>query len=112
MNCTRAPIPIALAIETDAYSVVFVFDPTDMDPYAIPCGKQALEPSHIFYRPCSGIWQTVWIESVPKNYIKDLYINAAADGQMNLTVNATGSHDSKIKIAVYERVRIWCIMRA
>lgn len=27
--------------------------------YMHPVGKQASEPSHIFYTPCSGIWQSV-----------------------------------------------------
>ncbi|TKA29110.1 hypothetical protein B0A49_13783, partial [Cryomyces minteri] len=38
--------------------LVFVHDPTDSDPYVIPIGKQTLHPSHIFYTPCSGIWQS------------------------------------------------------
>jgi hypothetical protein len=60
--------------------VVFVHDPTDSDPYVIPIGKQTLRPSHIFYRPCSGIWQSVWIESAPAEYITQLNINGGADG--------------------------------
>ncbi len=38
-------------------------------------GKQCSEPKEIWYTPQSGIWQTVWLESAPKNYIKDLRIN-------------------------------------
>ena len=45
--------------------LVFVSDPTDSA--NIPVGKQTLNPSHIFYRPCSGIWQQVWLEAVPKD---------------------------------------------
>lgn len=89
--------------ETDPCSIVFAFDPTDSDPYVIPIGKQTLNPSHIFYRPCSGIWQSVWIESAPTNYISDLSINAAASGQVNLTVSAAGSNSSSVKITIYER---------
>jgi hypothetical protein len=84
---------------------VFAFDPTDSDDYVIPVGKQTLKPSHIFYRPCSGIWQSVWIESAPKNYISDLIINGDASGQLNLTVTATGSKSSSVEITVYDRVR-------
>lgn len=61
-------------------SLVFVFDPTDADGYHIPNGKQTLTRSHIFYTPCSGIWQTVWLESVPDNYITSMDISAGADG--------------------------------
>jgi len=62
--------------------LVFVHDPTDSDPYVIPIGKQTLNPSHIFYTPCSGIWQSVWIESAPSSgHITQLDIAAGMDGQ-------------------------------
>lgn len=54
--------------------LVFVFDPTDESPYRIPNGKQTRRPSHIFYTSCSGIWQTVWLESVPVNHIQSMDI--------------------------------------
>ncbi|KNB09180.1 hypothetical protein FOXG_09810 [Fusarium oxysporum f. sp. lycopersici 4287] len=59
--------------------LVFVNDPTDDQ--VIPIGKQTLRPSHIFYRSCSGIWQQVWLEAVPKDYITDLDLAAGADGE-------------------------------
>lgn len=60
-----------------------MFDPTDMEPYDIPLGKQVLEPSHIWYTPCSGIWQTVWLESAPKEHITQLDVSADMDGKGN-----------------------------
>lgn len=56
-------------------------DPTDDGDYVIPIGKQTLRPSHIFYTPCSGIWQSVWIEPVPVNHITRLDLDANKDGQ-------------------------------
>lgn len=56
-------------------------DPTDSGDYVIPIGKQTLKPSHIFYRPCSGIWQSVWIESAPANYITQLDVAADMNGE-------------------------------
>lgn len=82
---------------------MFAFDPTDSDQYVIPIGKQTLNPSHIFYRACSGIWQSVWIESAPTNYITDLSIDGDASGQVNLTVSAAGSNSSSVEITVCER---------
>ncbi|MHC1693152.1 MAG: glycoside hydrolase family 2 protein [Sphaerochaetaceae bacterium] len=35
-------------------------------------GKQSSHPGGIWYTPQSGIWQTVWIESVPDIYVQDL----------------------------------------
>ena len=41
----------------------------------LPYGKQTKKRGGMWYTPVSGIWQTVWIESVPKNYIKGLKIS-------------------------------------
>lgn len=58
-----------------------VFDPTDTDRYQIPIGKQTLtRGGMIWYTPCTGIWQTVWLESTPKDYITTLDLTAGADG--------------------------------
>ena len=43
--------------------IVKVTDPTDLGPQAR--GKQSLKHGGIWYTPSSGIWQTVWMESVP-----------------------------------------------
>ena len=37
-------------------------------------GKQSLNPHGIWYTQVSGIWQTVWLESVPRTHISDLKI--------------------------------------
>jgi len=47
--------------------VVGVWDPTDEGPQ--PNGKQVVNPHGIWYTPVTGIWQTVWLESVPSTHI-------------------------------------------
>ena len=47
--------------------VVRVWDPSDDGPQ--PRGKQVKNPNGIWYTPVTGIWQTVWIEAVPKTFI-------------------------------------------
>ena len=42
-------------------------------------GKQSNPRGNIYYIPTGGIWQTVWIESVPKNYIKNIKITPNYD---------------------------------
>ena len=42
-------------------------------------GKQSFRPGGIWYTPQSGIWQTVWIESVPENYVEKLTITPDFD---------------------------------
>ncbi len=46
---------------------VSVWDPTDKGPQ--PRGKQQIKPEGIWYTPVTGIWQTVWLESVPETHI-------------------------------------------
>jgi beta-galactosidase/beta-glucuronidase len=48
--------------------VVRVWDPSDEGPQ--PRGKQVNKPHAIWYTPVTGIWQTVWLEAVPKTYLK------------------------------------------
>lgn len=51
----------------DQEIVVRVWDPTSDGPQ--PRGKQINNPHGIWYTPVTGIWQTVWLESVPETYI-------------------------------------------
>ena len=46
---------------------VRVWDPTNDGPQ--PHGKQVVNPEGIWYTPVTGIWQTVWLETVPDTYI-------------------------------------------
>ena len=45
-----------------------------------PYGKQSLNPSGMWYTPVSGIWKDVWLEQVPKKYIKDIKITPDLKG--------------------------------
>ncbi len=49
---------------------VRVWDPTDAG--CQPRGKQVNRPEGIWYTPVSGIWQTVWLEAVPQQYIRNI----------------------------------------
>ena len=42
----------------------------------LPWGKQSRNRGGMWYTPVSGIWQTVWLESVPENYIRSVKITA------------------------------------
>ncbi|RYG31330.1 glycoside hydrolase family 2 [bacterium] len=70
--------------------VVRVFDPTENG--GQPRGKQATQGIDILYTPSTGIWQTVWLEPVPKTSIAGLRITPdVARASLKLTVNATDS---------------------
>ena len=48
-------------------------------------GKQTLAPEGMFYTAVSGIWQTVWLEWVPENYIENVKITPRFDeGEVKL----------------------------
>ena len=47
--------------------------------HKLPWGKQRLDRGGMWYTPCSGIWQTVWLEPVPESYIQGLCIRTGAD---------------------------------
>ena len=46
----------------------------DLRDLSMPYGKQTLHRGGMWYTPVSGIWQSVWLESVPTQYIEDLRI--------------------------------------
>ncbi|WWC66272.1 uncharacterized protein I206_100173 [Kwoniella pini CBS 10737] len=80
--------------------VVFVHDPSDDKDYIIPVGKQTKDPSHIFYTPCSGIWQSVFIEPVPKTYIRRIDLSGDMHGVGTINVHTSDSSSQDVKIAI------------
>ncbi|MBR6563827.1 MAG: glycoside hydrolase family 2, partial [Clostridia bacterium] len=47
----------------------------NLDTAVLPYGKQKHKRGGMWYTPVSGIWQTVWLESVPLEYINGITIN-------------------------------------
>ena len=71
--------------------VVKVINPTGEGNYSYqPRGKLSLTPGEIFYTDASGIWQTVWLETVPASYIADLVIVPDIDQQRALVTVQSG----------------------
>jgi hypothetical protein len=69
--------------------LVKVYDPTDKGPN--PHGKQVLNPKDIWYTPTTGIWQTVWLETVPTVHINNLKMTPDLDkNELQLQVNVSG----------------------
>ena len=88
---------------TDRNSLwVAVQDPTGHGTQAR--GKQTLKPGGMFYPAQSGIWQTVWLERVPDNYIQTLTVTPDYDAR-TVTVRV---HTAKPGGAV----NLWAMVRA
>ena len=81
---------------------VAVQDPTGHGTQAR--GKQTLKPGGMFYPAQSGIWQTVWLERVPDNYIQALTVTPDYDAR-TVTVRV---HTAKPGGAV----NLWAMVRA
>ena len=81
---------------------VAVQDPGDTGTQAR--GKQTLHPGGMFYPAQSGIWQTVWLERVPDNYIQTLTVTPDYDAR-TVTVRV---HTTKPGGAV----NLWAMVRA
>ena len=81
---------------------VAVQDPTGHGTQAR--GKQTLKPGGMFYPAQSGIWQTVWLERVPDNYIQTLTVPPDYDAR-TVTVRV---HTAKPGGAV----NLWAMVRA
>ncbi|KAK0730211.1 glycoside hydrolase family 2 protein [Lasiosphaeris hirsuta] len=82
--------------------LVFVFDPTDSSPYHIPNGKQTTSPSHIFYTPCTGIWQPVWLESAPSSYITSMNFAADMEGTVTATIHSGTGGSNPVEISILD----------
>ena len=77
---------------------VVVTDPSDT--HWQSHGKQKIKRGGIFYTPQSGIWQTVWMEAVPADYISALYLTPDID-QNTLTVKVAiegATKDGKVEV--------------
>ncbi|MDB6063796.1 MAG: Beta-galactosidase/beta-glucuronidase [Pedosphaera sp.] len=81
----------------DEELVVAVDDATEGDQAR---GKQSRKPEGIFYTPSSGIWQTVWLEPLPKVCIDDLSLLPDVDGQQLRLKVAVGSLSESLRIEV------------
>ena len=90
-------LPFTLDV-TDALcegeNVITVNVSDNLDP-DYPYGKQRVKRGGMWYTPTSGIWQTVWLESVCDNYIKSLRLTPALD---SVLITVLGGCDKKTLI--------------
>ena len=60
-----------------------------------PYGKQTNDPDGMWYTKVSGIWQSVWIESIPQKHVKRVTCSVKAesikDGNATVNIDVEGS---------------------
>lgn len=81
---------------------LIVTDPTDTGTQSR--GKQKLKRGGIWYTPQSGIWQTVWLESVSRDYVKDVKITPNIDTESVEIIVDTESSAITIQILDGEKI--------
>ena len=67
----------------------------DLTDQSYPYGKQTQNRGGMWYTPVSGIWQTVWLESVPETYIEKLSIENKG---YSVTIQIQPQMDGVVKV--------------
>jgi beta-galactosidase/beta-glucuronidase len=94
---------ITFALRGDGPQRVTVWahdDPHDLEK---PRGKQdwKLEPHGIWYPRTTGIWQSVWLESVPRTYVATLRWTPSVDRwEIALSATVCGDSSDDLRLAV------------
>ena len=65
------------ALQEENTLVVRVRD--ELENHILPYGKQREKRGGMWYTPVSGIWQTVWLESMGEKFIRELNVETGSD---------------------------------
>ena len=79
--------------------LIKVKDDTDTSFHAR--GKQKLKAGGMFYTAVSGIWQSVWMEWVPEQYIRQVFGTQEGDGSCVLLHVATSDVGAALRVRVF-----------
>ena len=93
--CLEAEGPCGLEMGNEI--VVAVKDLSDTSYHAK--GKQKLKKGGMFYTAQSGIWQTVWMEYVPENYIEELITEPELD-QKRVRIFVRSQNPAPVRIRI------------
>lgn len=68
-----------------------------LEDHVLPYGKQRRDRGGMWYTPVSGLWQTVWLESVPREYIRSIKIDVTLD-TAKITVDGVSEGEVMVTI--------------
>lgn len=81
--------------------IVKVRDFTDTKSYSR--GKQKSKRGGIWYSPQSGIWQSVWLESTPVNYLESVRITPDYDkSEVRFSYKGSDGIEDNVEVSVYD----------
>ena len=83
---------------------VVVKDDADSDVYGR--GKQVYKRGGIWYTATSGIWQTVFLESVPKTYIKSVKLTPNYDDKTLTVIPEIVGDNAELKVEVVDEDKV------
>lgn len=84
-------------VGTNTINVV-VSDPTDSSFYTF--GKQSTKRGGMWYTPQSGIWQTVWLESMNKQYIASAKLTPDFDNaKLHISLNKHSKNQEEFSVS-------------
>ena len=83
-------------LQENGENLLFIGCADDLRFQEFPYGKQTLKRGGMWYTPVSGIWQTVWLESVPETYIEKLTIENRG---YSVTISTVPALDGKVTVA-------------
>ena len=88
-------VDITEALQSENELKILCWD--DLNDQKQPYGKQVLPEKRggMWYTPVSGIWQTVWLESVPETYVEKLNIENRG---YSVTVSTVPALDGTVKV--------------
>lgn len=89
--------------EGDNEILVCVADPSEYGAHLR--GKQRLDRGDIWYTAQSGIWQTVWMESVPQSHVKSVILDPDPETgilAVGFRLNIAEEAPDEIEVAVYD----------
>ena len=89
------PITLDITEELSDTNYLEILAVNSMYDTSYPYGKQKAERGGMWYTPASGIWQTVWLESVPDRYIEKLDVETHEN---LVTITAHGVSDGRVTL--------------
>ena len=93
-------VDITELLQLEGENVLEIHTTDTLKGHEMPYGKQSYKRGGMWYTPISGIWQSVWLESVPKDYIKSIKIDTGCDF---CTISVEGISEGELLLRVGNR---------